>query len=171
MGRTATFVMDGRDANIRFARTLVESLAENGMTCFILDLDALYSSNSDLIFVGPQEGNARHSIRVPPPGSDTEAEFSLLFAADHHAVVIDSLNSLYHLISEGNASTRGRKMSFALASLSQLARENSKAVILSMYRREGFSRSAKGRPISSLSDITASVRIEGGGIEISTERE
>jgi hypothetical protein len=170
MGRTATFVMDGREANIRFAQALMKSVAEADMSSIVLDFDAFYSSNADIIFTGLPKNPVDCFIRVPAPGADAEAEFSALFEAEQQVIIIDSLNSLYHLISEGNGSARGRKMTFALASLSQLARVNHRPVILSMYRREGFARSGKGRPISSLSDITASVAVREGRVEIRAER-
>ena len=169
-GQSATFVMDGRDTNLRFARTLMKSLAEAAKSCIILDLDAFYSSNSDQIFMGPHGRQAERSIRVPLPGSDVEAEFSRLFETTQDAIVIDSMNSFYHLISEGNGSARGRKMKFALASLSQFASANNKAVILSMYGREGLAKSGRGRQISSLSDVTASVSTKNSEVEIRTER-
>ena len=54
--------------------------------------------------------------------------------------------------------------------LAYLARANAKAVILSMYRREGITRWGSGRPISSLSDITASVETRGKELLIRAER-
>jgi hypothetical protein len=169
-GKTSTFLMTGREANARFARTLMRSLASAGLSCIVLDLDAFYSSNADLIFAGLPGDTTSFLVRVPPPGSDVEAEFSDLFESERKAVVIDSLNSLYHLISMDDGSTRGRKMMFALASLSLFARTNKRLVILSMYRREGVSKGGRGRSIANLSDITASAETKDSSLEIRTER-
>lgn len=171
VGRTATFLLDGRQANLEFARTMAGLLAHEGDGCVILDLDALYSSNADDIFSLLTPASAKSTvIRVPDPGSDVEGEFSRLFDAPQKVVVIDSLNSLYHLISQEDGSSRSRKLTFAVAALSYLARTNGKAVILSMYRREGFTRSGTGRSISGLTDITAAVDTKDRELTVRVER-
>lgn len=169
-GRTATFLVEGRQANIRFARALMDSMARAGVPCVVLDLDALYSSNADLIFAGLSGDPAMFTVKVPAPGSDIETEFASIFNARPNAIAIDSLNSLYHLISMEDGSSRGRKLMFALESLSQLARANGTPVTMSMYRREGLAKPGRGRSISSLSDVTASVEVRGSGLEIRAER-
>jgi hypothetical protein len=170
-GRTATFLLEGRQTNLDFARTMMGFLEQLGGSCAILDLDAFYSSNSDLILSPLGAAAARSSIiHVPEPGSDIEVDFSRLFEAQQRVVIVDSLNSLYHLVSMEDGSSRSRKLTFAVASLSYLARTNAKAVVLTMYRREGFSRSGTGRSISSLSDLTASVDIRGSELTVRSER-
>jgi hypothetical protein len=166
--KTTTFLMEGRAANAGFARLLSESLRAARMSCLFLDLDAFYSSNADRFFLG--EAEAKFTLRVPSPGADIEAEFSSLFEAKEDAVAIDSLNTLYHLISAEDGSSKGRKIMFAVASLSQLARANGKTVVMSMYRREGFGRSGKGRSISHLTDLTASVKLRDQRLEVVTEK-
>lgn len=169
-GKTTTFIVGGRQANVRFGRALMNSVAKIGRSCIVFDLDAFYSSNADLVFTGLAGDTTSFSVKVPLPGSDTEAEFSSLFRARQEVVVIDSLNTFYHLISLEDGSSRGRKLMFALAGLSQFARTNGSAVVLSMYRREGFAKSGKGRSISNLSDITASVDVRGDELKILAER-
>jgi hypothetical protein len=85
-------------------------------------------------------------------------------------VIVDSLNSIYHLISREDGSSRGRKLRFAISSLTYLARTNAKAVILSMYRREGFGHRGTGTSISGLSDITASVDARRRELLVRVER-
>ena len=170
-GRTTTFLLDSRGANILFARTLMSVLARAGSTCAIVDLDAFYSSNSDLIFPPSASHVAKGAaIRVPEPGANLEDEFSMLFRAQEEAVVVDSLNTLHHLISQEDGSSRGRKLAFAAASLSYFARTNGKAAIVSMYRREGFTRGGTGRAISSLTEGTAVVEIAGDELTAKSER-
>ena len=157
-GKTTTFLVDGREANIQFARTVMGLLSAASSGCAVLDLDAFYSSDSDLIFSALGGAAAKSSVlRVPEPGSDMENEFSTLFELQQKIIIVDSLNSLYHLISKDEGSSRSRKLAFAVASLSYLAKTNGKTVIMTMYRREGFFRRGTGRSISGLSDVTASV--------------
>ena len=170
-GRTTTFMLDGREANLGFAGLLMSQLSQAHAPGIILDLDAFYSSNAGRVLSSMDPATARATtIRVPDPGSDVEPELSSLFGAQQGVIIVDSLNSLYHLISLEDGSSRSRKLAFALASLSYLARTNRKVVLLSMYRREGLYRSGTGRSISALSDSTASVEIRDGAIRIRGER-
>lgn len=171
MGRTTTFLLEGRRANLAFAEMMARFLGRDRTPCAILDLDAFYSSNSDRIFSSMDEATANSTIiRVPEPGSDVELELSSLFQTQQRVLIIDSLNSLYHLISLEDGSSRSRKLTFALASLSYLARTGAKAVVLSMYRREVVHRGGTGRSISGLSDTTASVDVSGMGLRVRGER-
>jgi hypothetical protein len=170
VGKTATFLMEGRQTNLDFSRTIAGLLAGASAPCAILDLDAFYSSNANLV-LAPLSGAAKSAvIIIPAPGADIEHEFSKLFRAGQEIIIIDSLNTLYHLISSGDGSSRGRKLSFALASLSYLAKTNGKTVVLSMYRREGLARSGTSRSISGLSDVTASVDVRGRDLTVRVER-
>jgi hypothetical protein len=170
-GKSTTFVLDGRQTNLLFASALMRLLSAARSSCAVLDLDAFYSSNSDRIFASMDASTASSTeIRVPRPGLDVESEFSRLFDARQKVVVIDSLNSLYHLVSLEDGSSRSRKLSFALAGLSYLARTNEKAVVLSMYRREGAYRAGTGRSISTLSEATAAVAIRDGRLDMTVER-
>jgi len=168
-GRTATFLLDDRLANLDFACSVIGLLARTQDAVEILDLDAFYASNANHIFKS-LTSPATVTLRVPEPGADIEEEFAAAFEGNQGIVIVDSLNSFYHLISQENGSSRGRKLNFAIASLTYLARTNTKAVILSMYRREGFTRWGTGRSISGLSDITASVDTRGQDLYIRAER-
>jgi hypothetical protein len=170
-GKTTTFLLDGRDTNLSFARTLLGLLARTGEPGTVLDLDAFYSSNADIIFPSlPRALAESTSIRVPEPGTDIEGEVASLFGSTQKLLIVDSLNSLYHLISLEDGSSRSRKLSFAIAGLSYLARTSGKVVVVTMYRREGFTRSGPGRSISALSDVTASVEARGDGLIFRVER-
>ena len=168
-GRTATFLLEDRMANLDFARSVISLLGQTPDAAEILDLDAFYASNADRIF----KSNGSPSpvtLRVPEPGADIEEELAAMFQGDQGVIIVDSLNSFYHLISQEDGSSRSRKMNFAIAALGYLARTNAKTVLLSMYRREGFARWGTGRSISGLSDITASVDTRRQELLIKAER-
>jgi len=169
IGRTATFLLENRLANLDFARTVIGLLAQTQDTSEILDLDAFYASNADYIF-GTTGSPTIAKLRVPEPGSDIEKEFASIFEGDQKVVIIDSLNSLFHLISLDDGSSRSRKLNFAISVLATLARTSAKAVMFSMYRREGFAHWRTGRSISALSDITATVDTKGQELLIRAER-
>lgn len=170
-GKTSTFVVAGRQANLALAQTVASLLALTGDSSAILDIDALYSSNADSIFGSLPVDAARSTlIHIPQPGSSIEGALPRLFSTDSEVLVIDSLNSLYHLLAQADGSTRSRKLSFAITSLSYLARTDGRAVIFTMYRRERLTRSGGARPISGLSDLTASVELNGSELTLKCER-
>jgi hypothetical protein len=171
VGKTTTFLVDGRQANLEFSSAMVALFAEAGHSCAILDLDAFYASNADRVFSRVTGDAARSTtLMVPAPGADVEGEFSRLFEAGQGVIIVDSLNSFYHLLSLEDGRSRSRKLTFAVAALSNLARNSAKAVIFTMYKREGFLRTGTGRSISGLSDVTASVEIKDGQAQVKCER-
>jgi len=168
-GKTATFLLEDRLANLDFARCVISLLAQSPDAAEILDLDAFYASNADHIFRS-LGSPATVTLRVPAPGADIEEELAAIFGGDQRVVIVDSLNSLYHLISQEDGSSRSRKLNFAIAALACLARTGAKAVLFSMYRRKGFTRWGTGRSISDLSDITASVDTRRQELLVRAER-
>jgi len=171
LGKTATFLLDGRSVNLSFARVVIGVVAKTGDSCEIFDLDALYSSNADVILKPlPAEYSDSMTIQIPEPGSSVERETSRVISTDSKVLVVDSMNTFHHLLSSEDGSSRSRKLSFAVASLSYIARTGAKAVIFTMYRREGFGRPRSGRSISRLSDVTASVEIRGSELSVRCER-
>jgi hypothetical protein len=168
-GRTATFLLEDRLANLDFACSIISLLAQTPDAAEILDLDAFYASNAEHIFRS-LASQATVTLRVPEPGADIEEEFAAMFEGNQRVIIVDSLNSFYHLISQEDGSSRSRKLNFAIAALAYLARTNAKAVLLSMYRRQGFTRWGTGRSISGLSDIAFSVETRRQELLIRAER-
>ena len=139
--------------------------------CAIFDIDAFYSSNSDEILSAlPASATGSTSVLVPEPGSRVETELPRLFRAESEVFIVDSLNTLYHLFSSSGVSSRSRKLAFAVASLSYLARTSGKAVLFTMYRREKTMRTGGDRSISDLSDTTVSIEVIGSGLLIKCKR-
>lgn len=167
-GQTAIFLLGDRQDSLDFARTVAWLGARADGGCVILDLDALYSSDADIIF--PRAPGTNTTVRTPSPEAEVDSDFATLFSAPEEIVVIDSLNSLYHLMSAEDGRSRGRKFTFAMASLSFWAKTDGKAVVMSMYRRETFGRSQTNRSISNLSDVTASVALRGNELTVRADR-
>ena len=169
-GKTTTFLLAGREDNIAFAKAAMAAVARSGKTCAVMDLDALYSSNAEAILgVLPASSLRQIRLTVPDPRSKVEGELPQILSSMAGVVIIDSFNTFYHLLSYDDGASRGRKLSFAAASMSFLARTSDKAVFFTMYRRGGAWRQGT-RPISSLSDVTAAVRVQGSALTLSCER-
>ncbi len=170
-GKAVTFVLEGRQENLSFARTVVGLMAGSGTSCAILDLDAFYAANSDRIFGTLSQVEAEEfTIDVPDPDSHIERDFPAALREQRGALIVDSLNSLHHLFSFEDGSSRSRKLSFAVASLSYAARTNSMLVLLTMYRREGLVKAGVGRSIAGFADATVSVEVRGSELSMKCER-
>ena len=168
--KTTTFLVGGRETNLVLSRCMASAAARAG-SCTILDLDAFYSSYADEVMgeLTPRERGAVR-ILVPMAGSEVERPLSRLCASSSEVVIVDSLNTLYHTLSSADGGPRGRKVGFAIEALSYASRTQGKAALLTMYSREGPSRSGSGRPISHLSDVTASATLEGPTLKFRCER-
>jgi len=171
-GHTTTFLVDGRRTNLALARTLVSHFAKGKVPCAVLDIDALYSSGSDYIFGHIAEDEARTTrLLVPDPGCSMGAEIADMLASDpKRSLVIDSLNSLYHLLPDGGRGSRNMGLAFAVGLLSYSARTEKRAVILTMYRRERVARFGRGKQISDLSDLAVSVSVREDALALRCER-
>jgi len=170
-GKTATFLVDGRRANLSFVRcvTSVTTLAARGFAIF--DIDAFFASNSDeILSTLPPSAAKSTRIYLPEPGSSVETELPRLFRTESEVFMVESLNTLYHLFSPSGTSSRSRKLAFAVASLSYLARTTGKAGLFMMYKREKILRAGGGGSISDLSDTTISVETAGPELLMKCER-
>lgn len=170
-GKTTTFLVESRQANLSFARIIASLTTMTRSGCAIFDIDALYSSNSsEILSALPSNAAKSTHIYILEPGSSVETELPRLFMAESGVFVVNSLNTLYHLFSSSGVSSGSRKLAFVVASLSYLARTNGKAVIFTMYRREKTMRTGGSRSISDLSDVTVSVEATGSELLMKCER-
>jgi hypothetical protein len=170
-GKATTFLVENRQTNLILAQgiaTLAGTVADG---CTIFDINALYSSNSEeILSTLPLSAVRLTYVRVPEPGSRIEAELPKLLRADSGVLIIDSLNTLYHLLSASDVGSRSRKLAFAVISLSYFARTSGKAVLFSMYRRERTMKTGGGRSIANLSDATVSVQAANSELLMKCER-
>jgi hypothetical protein len=171
-GYTTTFLVGERLTNLAFARSILSILAWKRRPCTVLDIDALYSSNSDYVFELLSEAEARSiEIVVPKPGSCTATEIAdLLGSSPDRTLIIDSLNSLYHLLSTDGRSSKNRNLAFILSIFSSTARTENKAVFLTMYQREKSINLRREKSISHLSDFTVAVIAKRGALSLKCER-
>jgi len=165
-GKTVTLLINDRKTNLALLRCISSLTSTAACGCVVFDVDAFYSSNSDKIH--PSAANSTY-VYVPEPGSSIEMEFPMLFKTESEVFVIESLNTLYNLFASSSVSSKSRKLAFALASLSFLAKTNDKTGLLIMYRREKLMKTGGGS-ISDLSDMTVSVKTVGSEMRMECER-
>src|SRR5207249_10151694 len=77
------------------------------------------------------------SLSLPPPGFAVEPWFVdfLIGATDATVVVLDDLNTLYHLLSFNGSKRTGNRISFLMALTSFLARTRLQTIISKVYAR------------------------------------
>ncbi len=171
-GRTTAFLVDARETNLAFARSLLYNLARTRRPCIVLDIDAFYSSNADFILAPLAEENAAFAdFFIPDPDSDIESEVvHLLQAAPAKTLIVDSLNSLYHLLSDRSRGLRTRSLAFLMDFLSYTVRSENRAAFFTTYQRERPSRFAKRASITDLADVTVSATLTERTLLLKCER-
>ena len=163
-GKTTTFVVEGRPTNLALAKLLLSGAPRRG-GCQVLDLDGFYASNAEALLGGsPAEAQRSAVFDVPDPSAPLAPHLGNLFSCGRRLLVIDSLNTLNHLLTEA------RGLSFVEAALGAYARANRSAAVLSMYRRDGPPRGGKGTTIASYSDVEIHARVEDGRLLMETRR-
>ncbi|MDV3292929.1 MAG: hypothetical protein LYZ70_01505 [Nitrososphaerales archaeon] len=171
-GKTTAFLVGDRVSNLRFAEAILPLMAGDELGCDLLDLDAFYSSNLNSIAarVSPHDmGN--FEITIPGPGSDLESTLASLFQEGRgRTLVIDSVNSLYQLLSSPNPKSSSRKFTFLISALSVWARDNRRAVIASIYERRTTPRAKMSRTLADAFDAAVSVSREARGMALRCER-
>jgi hypothetical protein len=167
-GKVVTLLVDGRMTNKTLARGLILNATHRRRFCTVLDIDGLYSSNSDFIF-GPLSEEEANTVEllVPEPGSDLRVETAqALSLCRSQVVIVDSLNSLFHLLPARGRGWRSRNLAFVLAFFSYLARTGGKTVIITKYRR-----AVEGKvPVTDRSDYLFSVTLNENIMSLKEEK-
>lgn len=136
VGVTTAFLLKDRGSKVALARAILPRLAERDGGCRVLDLDAFFSSNIESVTTGVRGSGLKDiEIVLPEAGADIEAALAEVFA-DGRSLIIDSTNSLYHLLAYRGPKSASRKLAFLAAALSGWARANSRLVIANTYERE-----------------------------------
>lgn len=170
-GKIVTFLVDDRKTNLSFAKSIASLTAMTACSCTVFDIDAFYSSNSDEILAAlPLSAAKSTRICVPEPGSNVETEILVLFRRDSEVLIVESLNTLFHLFEPSGVSSKNRKLAFVLVGLSYLAKTTGKTGFLVMYRRKRLTKIGGNGPISNLSDMTVSVQVSGSELRLECER-
>lgn len=157
---------------MNLASAILPSLAEGKEGCSILDLDALYSSNIDVVGARVSSGRlGRIELRVPEAGSNIERTLADIFLdASSRPLIIDSTNTLYQLLASQNPRPSSRKFAFLAAAMSSWARANARMVLSSTYERRTATRKKTARSLYEMFDIVISVSRKADGLAMRCER-
>lgn len=154
------FTLKDRKAAIYLARLVLEYLTNTHSRSLIIDIDALYGSR--MVNLGRRP--ISNSISLLTPLTDSKAwEWlveSFINIFDRKVILIDNLNSLFHLLSLDDPNSAGNKLAIVLEFLAFLTRTQKKTIFATLYKRDipFVSRRGKGIP-NKISDMIVSVEI------------
>ncbi len=171
-GKTTAFRINDRLANLKFGAAMLRLLAGGRQGCRLLDLDAFYSSNLQVLAKGvPPDSLTGFDIMLPEPGSDTEAALAATFLeGGNRPLLIDSANSLYQLLSASNPRAATRKFAFFISALSSWAKSNGRPAVASFYDRRPATRRKASRSLADVFDNSVSLSAKPDGLAFRCER-
>ncbi len=158
--KSTIFILDSRETNLLFSRFLLDCLASTDSQVRVADIDAFYSSNA--VRVAPILDSALENtfLSVPPTGFNVEfwvVNF-LVHTTDPAVIILDGLNTLYHLLSMNGSKRTSNRIAFLMALTSFLANSRRQTIISKAYTRNRPIQSRRGvRSLDKLGDLGISV--------------
>ncbi len=132
MSRSTVFLLDSKETDLLFSRFLLNCLASTKNGGSIADINAFYSSNAER--VAPRSDAPSVIIHLPPPTFVVEPWIiDFLIRADEAVVILDDLNTIYHLLSFDSSKRVGNRMSFLMGLASFLARTRRQTIISKVH--------------------------------------
>lgn len=132
------------------------------MDTTVLDSDAFYSTNMQRIAEDPKTIAAGEVLLLPEQGFEVASLLPLL-SSRRQLVVIDDLNSLYSLASDGPTS---QQLSILFKLLSYGARINESWVVATAYRTELPQNRTDRRSLTALGDQLIDTDLRAGSIRL-----
>lgn len=160
--KSSIFLVADRETNLSLARTLLGRLLSLNMNCLVVDINAFYVSHAEELGI---DGTSNITFYVPDVLCDTsEVVHTIITIGNNDVLIIDNINSLFHLLSYETPQAASRKLALIMAILSKHARTNHFAAISVMYERKFASSAMQKQPLSELGDVLISVRKRGTGL-------
>jgi hypothetical protein len=159
-GALCFFVIESRAVNADFAKTTLSALAGDGVRFTVVDTDAFYASGSELARgAAPRLTSAQ--LLLPLPGEPAETVLSsFVDAAAVGGVLLDNVNTLFHMTAEGSGSA-SRKVDLAMACASYLARTRGSIAACILYGR-GKGPVRRSTSMANMADVVYRVSRDGG---------
>ncbi len=170
-GRTIAFLVNDRQTNLSLMKGMTAAATTAARGCTVLDIDAFFSSNSyEILACLPPAAAKSVCIHVPDTFANTESEFSKVFKTDSEVIMVQSLNTLYHLFQSSGVGSRTRKVAFAMICLAYFAKASGKVVMVIMYGRDKVMKIGGGGSISDFADATVLVEDSRHGLSLKCGR-
>jgi hypothetical protein len=150
-GSVALLLLHDMQARMRLGGFMLACARLQGMETTILDSDAFYSANMGEFVEDVQSGLRGEVLLLPEFGFEVDLLLPLL-SSKKELVIIDDLNSLYTLATEGR---NVHQLTIMMKLLSYNARVNGSWVIATAYRTEQVQRQTgrSQRSLTALGDL------------------
>jgi hypothetical protein len=171
--RSTVFLLDDRATDLLFSRFLLGCLVRTRKEALVADINAFYGSNAQRIAPG-SDALQNINLALPPPGFAVEpwiVDF-LIGAADPAVVILDDLNTLYHLLSFDGSKRAGNRISFLIALTSFLARTRPQTIVSKVYARNGPIQNGRrgARSLDRLGDLGVAVKYEASELTFTCKK-
>ncbi len=161
--KTTTFVVEEREVNLRLAQFIIGLASVLKLRVLVLDTDAFYAAN--IISVSEkQSDNQKEGVFIRIPTNDLRLEECLVdsILTKYELLIVDDMNSLYHLFESLEKSSGSRKLHFIGRTLSYFARSENRTVVLNLYKNimDSTPLGESSRSLAKYADLVVSVDVQ-----------
>jgi len=164
-GNVAILLMHDIQAKLPLSRLIMRCAAMQSMTTTVLDADAFYCTNMDRFAEEAQSITKGELLLLPAQDFEVSSLLPLL-SSEREMLIIDDLNSLFSLASDGR---KLHQLTIMMKLLSLNARANRSWVIATAYRAEPGSKqgAVNQRSLTSLGDLLVDTHYRKGSLQLS----
>jgi hypothetical protein len=169
-GRSSAILVANRDANAAVTKFALGCLAESKVRTVLLDTSCFYGTNIQALTEGiPREFLERTTLLTIPEGARPEAVLTELMAnPEAKAILIDDLNSLNALMSEGDAKSSIHELFVLIRMLSYYARINGIVIFATVYKSQRSDSNSR-RSLAAAADFQIETETEPSSITFRCE--
>jgi len=152
------------EVKVRLSGFLLACARLQSMDATILDSDAFYCTNMDR-FEADAESIRKGELLLLPEQDFEVSSLIPLLSSRRQLLIIDDLNSIYSLASDGR---RSHQLTILMSLLSHNARVNGSWIIATAYRTELVATQARKsqRSLTALGDMVVDTDLESGSIKL-----
>jgi len=164
MGNVAILLLHDIRVKSQLSRFVLRCAILQSMTTGVLDVDAFYCTNLDR-FTEEAQSIAKAELMLLPEQIFEVSSLLPLLSSERDMLIIDDLNSLYSLASDGR---KLHQLTIFMKLLSLNARVNRSWVIATAYRAEPGARqgAVNQRSLTALGDLLVDTDFRGGSLRL-----
>ncbi len=163
-GNLTIILLHDIQAKIRLSRFLLRCASQESKDTTVLDADAFYCTNIDHLAEEAQS-IARAELLLLPEQDFEVSSLLPLVSSSRELIIIDDLNSLYSLASDGR---KAHQLVILMRLLSRNAGVNGSWVIATAYRTDlGAKQGVENqRSLTALGDLLVDTELRGGWLKL-----
>ena len=163
-GAIAILLLHDIQAKVQLSSFLMTCARLQSMDATILDSDAFYCNNIDSFAEDARSLSKGEMLLLPEEGFEVSSLLPLL-SSKRELIIIDDLNSLYSLATDG---IKSHQLTILMRLLSHNAKVNGSWVIATAYRTELANKSAvkSQRSLTALGDLLVETDLRAGSVRL-----